>query len=163
MKLYCFPLGNPGEQYAKTRHNAARVATGGMNWKALEDKDIEYYRPDTFMNMSGEFVKKKLKNVNLEKAKIVILYDDIDIPLGEVKLSYDRSSGGHNGVQSVIDAMGTKEFFRIRIGIGAKTVPEMSLQDYVMSALTPDEIFILKKLDEKIEKMLEQVKCDSRK
>jgi peptidyl-tRNA hydrolase len=63
----------------------------------------------------------------------------------------------------VIDAMGTKEFFRIRIGIGAKTVPEMSLQDYVMSALTPDEIFILKKLDEKIEKMLEQVKCDSRK
>ena len=125
MKLYCFPLGNPGEQYAKTRHNAARIATSGVNWKALEGKDIEYYRPDTFMNMSGEFVKKKLKNVNLEKAKIVIIYDDIDIALGEMKLSYDRSSGGHNGVQSVIDSMGTKEFFRIRIGIGAKTIPEL--------------------------------------
>ncbi len=163
MKLYCFPLGNPGEQYAKTRHNAARIATSGVNWKALEGKDIEYYRPDTFMNMSGEFVKKKLKNVNLEKAKIVIIYDDIDIALGEMKLSYDRSSGGHNGVQSVIDSMGTKEFFRIRIGIGAKTIPEMSLQDYVMSQLTADEIHTLKGLADKIEKMLDQVKCDSRK
>jgi len=163
MKLYCFSLGNPGEQYVKTRHNAARVACSQVNWKALESKDIEYFRPDTFMNLSGEFVKKKLKNVNLEKAKIVIIYDDIDIEFGELKLSYGRSSGGHNGVQNVIDMMGTKEFFRIRVGIGAKKIPEMSLQDYVMSQLTEDEIFALKKLDEKLEKMLDQIKCDSRK
>jgi PTH1 family peptidyl-tRNA hydrolase len=104
---------------------------------------VRYIVPDTYMNLSGEYIKKKLKNAKDDRV-LILIYDDIDIAMGEVKISFARSSGGHNGVQSVIDALGTADFYRVRVGIGGKSNPNMLLQDYVLSLLSESEIVLLK-------------------
>jgi PTH1 family peptidyl-tRNA hydrolase len=136
-------LGNPGTEYEKTRHNAGRIVLQHIakendfsDWKndikikALRskgeitiEKDTEkfdFILPETFMNNSGNAVMqlidspKKLKN-------LVVAYDDLDIPVGEIKISYNRSSGGHNGLESVIKKVTSTEFVRIRIGVSPHT------------------------------------------
>lgn len=145
-KLYLFSLGNPGDKYKSTRHNAGRIAADAIGMSKIEETGAEYYIPDTFMNESGKFIKKILKNKNYISNQVVIVYDDLDIPFGEVKLSIGRSSGGHNGVENVINELGTRDFYRIRVGIGAKPHQEMLLQDYVLSKLSNEEIEILKSI-----------------
>lgn len=143
MKLAIFPLGNPGDKYKKTRHNAARIVCLSIS-EAAGLTNAEIIIPDTYMNESGNFIKNFIKNKNTLP---VIMYDDKDLPWGEVKLSYGNSSGGHNGVQSVMDAIG-KDFYRIRIGIGDPNIMpihgEGVVQDYVMSNITDREMKILK-------------------
>ena len=141
MKYTIFPLGNPGSEYEYTRHNAARIAFRNAN---LEDTGAELVTPDCYMNESGRFVKSYLKYRN--NCIPVIVYDDIDLPLAKIKISFGRSAGGHNGVQNVIDELGTEDFVRIRIGIGGKPHKEMLLQDYVISKLSKEEVEILKAL-----------------
>lgn len=145
MQFYISSLGNPGSEYSKTRHNAGRIAADAIDLNSLhiEGVTLHYIIPDSYMNLSGEYIKKKLKNAK-DDSVFVLVYDDIDIPMGDIKISFARSSGGHNGVQSVIDALGTSDFYRIRVGIGAKTNPHMLLQDYVLSALSDAEILTLK-------------------
>ncbi len=155
MKYTIFSLGNPGTDYKNTRHNAARIVCDVLDWSNI---DAEYVVPDTFMNETGNFVKKYLK----QKSAVVpvIVYDDKDISVGQVKISYDKNAGGHNGVQSVIDQLGTKEFIRVRIGIGAKTNPDMLLQDYVLSKLKPAEIDMLKDLKTKVGEIINTIVKD---
>lgn len=162
MKLAIFPLGNPGDKYKKTRHNAARIVClslfkgekGVTKLLSNNNKvDIELAIPDTYMNESGTFVRAFLKNKKNEDLQVsdkvwpIIMYDDKDLPWGQVKLSYGNSSGGHNGVQSVMDTIG-KDFYRIRIGIGDTNIMpihgEGVVQDYVMSNITDREMKILK-------------------
>ncbi|MDQ5957035.1 MAG: peptidyl-tRNA hydrolase, family [Patescibacteria group bacterium] len=140
--------------------------------------DIKYFETDTFMNHSGKFIKdelryknfwdnlkSKIKNINQDKAltndnknsnntkersNLVIVYDDMDIPIGEVKLSFGRSSGGHNGVESVIKELGTVDFYRIRVGIGPKNNPKMQLNYYVLSKLTDEEVKLIKSSSYKV-------------
>ena len=161
MQFYISSLGNPGAEYSKTRHNAGRISADAVCFENLDiDKvQIHYIVPDTYMNLSGEYIKKKLKNAK-DGHVLVLIYDDIDIAMGDVKISFARSSGGHNGVQSVIDALGTADFYRVRVGIGAKTHPEMLLQDYVLSQLKEDEILLLKTTvrDKVIESVKEIIK-----
>lgn len=153
VKYIIFSLGNPGSEYRYTRHNAARIAFDNLDWKKINtETGAEYNVPDKFMNESGVFVKNFLKYK--EGAVPVVTYDDKDIELGDVKISFDKSAGGHNGVQNVIEQLGTTEFIRIRIGIGAKPHPEMLLQDYVLSKLNENEIDTLKKMKTKLEEML---------
>ena len=167
MQYYIFSLGNPGSQYERTRHNAGRITADAINYIFLEnnlhiklsknDITLKYFVPDTYMNMSGEFIKRKIKNAR-EDARIIIIYDDIDIPMGEIKISFARSSGGHNGVQSVIDSLGHADFYRIRVGIGAKSNPHMLLQDYVMSKITDDEMMMLTlNVRDKVEMAIEEI------
>src|SRR3989344_484836 len=118
--MYVFGLGNPGKKYENSPHNAGQIALG--NLPSIVGVEIIY--PDTFMNESGKFIKKFLSYKNLSKntntnqyANIVIVYDDIDLPLGEFKLAFGRGDGGHNGLTSVINELGTKDFIRLRIGI----------------------------------------------
>lgn len=155
MKYTIFSLGNPGTDYKNTRHNAARIVCDVLDWSNI---DAEYVVPDTFMNETGNFVKKYLK----QKSAVVpvVVYDDKDISVGQVKISYDKNAGGHNGVQSVIDQLGTKEFIRVRIGIGAKTNPDMLLQDYVLSKLKPAEIDMLKDLKTKVGEIINTIVKD---
>ncbi len=132
-------LGNPGEEYAKTRHNAGRIAATLLakkfefgDWR--EDKKSKALLalgkigkekatialPETFMNKSGQTAgaliksKKDLKN-------LIVIYDDLDLPLGTMKISFNRGDGGHNGLASIIKAVKSREFTRVRIGISPAT------------------------------------------
>ncbi len=155
MKLAIFPLGNPGDKYKKTRHNAARIvcaAYGGAHDKIIGD---------TYMNESGAFIKNYLKNKSKDVIPVVV-YDDKDLKLGDVKLSYGNSSGGHNGVQSVIQHLGPN-FYRIRIGVGDPDLMpihgEGVVQDFVMSNFKSFELDILnsKTLTDKVSALLLEI------
>ncbi len=132
-------LGNPGEEYGSTRHNAGRMAVeyfakamklgefrvdvkakahvaGAMIGKTTAALVL----PDTFMNKSGGALVKFVKSVKAAE-RLVVVYDDLDLPLGKMKLSYDRGSGGHKGLESVMRTIKTKKFTRIRIGVSPST------------------------------------------
>lgn len=132
-------LGNPGEEYSRTRHNAGRSAVEHFAkandlapWKEDTKKKYTIARgnlgkelvvailPDTYMNKSGSAVVPFVKSVKAAE-KLIVAYDDLDLPLGTVKLSFDRGSGGHKGLESVMRAVKTKKFARVRIGVSPAT------------------------------------------
>ena len=134
--LYIVGLGNPGEEYEKTRHNAGFLALDYLTLKfnlpqavknsqqsglisegVIAETPVTLLYPTTQMNNSGHAVKKLLTTNSATPAELLLIYDDIDIALGSFKLSFGRGAGGHNGLQSVIDVLGTKDFKRIRIGV----------------------------------------------
>jgi PTH1 family peptidyl-tRNA hydrolase len=114
------PLGNPGEKYAHTRHNAARIMTDLIRDHLEKVEQVEVFVPETFMNESGRAVAEYLRYH--EGRELVVMYDDKDLPLGKIRISHDRGDGGHNGMKSVIESLGTREFIRIRIGIAPEGV-----------------------------------------
>ena len=101
-------LGNPGNEYENTRHNAGRIIVGMME-KKLDKLKIKFVTPDTFMNNSGKAVAPLIKTKK-DLKDLVVIYDDIDLPLGKIKISFNRSSGGLNGLGSVIKALKSEEF-----------------------------------------------------
>lgn len=135
-------LGNPGQEYEKTRHNIGFMALEGIrdqvsgfsNWKLekrLESKvcrghiascceDVILAKPQTFMNNSGGTVKKLIANYQLLITDLLVIHDDLDLPLGALRLSLGSGSAGHNGVQSIIATLCTKDFWRLRIGISPR-------------------------------------------
>lgn len=157
-------LGNPGDEYARTRHNTGRMAA-----ELIESKDVQGVKiitPDTFMNRTGPFVAKHVKPASTrgtsstrggsKKAakNLIVIYDDLDLPLGVMKIAYNRSSGGHRGVESVIKALGTEEFIRIRIGISPTTpggklkkpLGEDKVEKHILGEFKPSEMEVLKKV-----------------
>lgn len=125
-------LGNPGEKYLKSRHNAGFMILRsiiGDEWtsesrekslihhETLMDRELLYAMPQTFMNNSGLAVKTLQQKHGASAENIVIIHDDVDLPFGSWKLQFARGAGGHNGVQSVIDQIGTNEFVRVKVGI----------------------------------------------
>ena len=143
MKLAIFPLGNQGDKYKRTRHNAGRIVMESVS-SHYDMSNIEIIVTDTFMNESGAFISRYLRYH--EGVTPVIVYDDKDLIYGDVRLSYGNSSGGHNGVQSVIEHIGS-DFYRIRIGIGQPDLMPIHgsgvVQAYVMSNITDTEMHIL--------------------
>ncbi|MBP9757685.1 MAG: aminoacyl-tRNA hydrolase [Candidatus Pacebacteria bacterium] len=156
-------LGNPGPEYENTRHNAGRMAVmhyakyaSAPAWK--EDKKsqslttgatvkttlVALQLPNTFMNKSGSAVMKLVKGVKAAE-RLIVVYDDLDLPIGKIKLSFDRGSGGHNGVESIMTALKTKKFTRIRIGISPHT-PGGKIKKPDSGSVVDD--FILKKFKE---------------
>ena len=132
---YIVGLGNPGEKYALSRHNVGWIVldhlrslvdlpalmtekkfNGQITDGRIAGAPVTVLYPDTFMNNSGTAVRKLVPHNAL--THLVVLYDDIDLPLGEVRVSFGRGSGGHNGVSSIIEKLGSKDFVRVRIGIG---------------------------------------------
>ncbi|MES2224873.1 MAG: aminoacyl-tRNA hydrolase [Patescibacteria group bacterium] len=152
-------LGNPGNTYAKHRHNVgwmaldALAAREGLHFNerklfhaaiASFGSELLLAKPDTFMNNSGQAAAMLLKQ---HDATVAVVYDDIDIPLGTIKCSFGRGAGGHNGVQSVIDHLGTKDFLRIRIGVRPvheellpKILPPNGFETFLLSNFAPFEI-----------------------
>lgn len=108
-------MGNPGKEYENTRHNAGRVVLSYIEQDVKNISACEVFIPTTFMNESGKAVSEYLKYH--EDRDLVVVYDDKDLPIGSIRISYDRGDGGHNGVKSIIESLGTKDFIRIRIGI----------------------------------------------
>lgn len=125
-------LGNPGEKYAKSRHNVAWILMdeifGSDDWETSSqgqalyrsEGDFEVIKPTTFMNRSGESVRFFVKKYSLESRQVVVIHDDIDLPVGTFKIAVNRGDGGHNGVKSIIEHLKTKDFIRIRVGVSRK-------------------------------------------
>lgn len=185
-KLYIFSLGNPADieknKYKYTRHNAARLLCNAFDFEKYNELNknkkgeaaseegsdekvvFEYVVPDCYMNLSGKFILDFINYKNINADQVIVAYDDIDINFRDIKLSLGRNSGGHNGVESVIQNLKTKDFYRIRVGIGEKPIKEMLLQDYVLSKLSEDEIKTLEstemknKLETKLKELLDLIK-----
>jgi PTH1 family peptidyl-tRNA hydrolase len=136
-------LGNPGAEYAETRHNTGRLAIEALEKKKLNG--IKLVHLDTFMNKSGSGVAKVIKSKKAAE-KLVVIYDDLDLPLGVVKMSFDRGSGGHKGIESIVRAIKTKAFIRIRIGIGKKN----DVEKHILGKFTPREKEELNKVFKKV-------------
>lgn len=142
-------LGNPGKPYVGTRHNMGYIALDKFAEMAGGDFDRSMFKgvygivknpafsepiiiakPETFMNLSGEFVSPVLQYFKIPIEDLVVVYDDMSIPEGAIRLRLDGSSGGHNGMQNIIDQLGTSQIKRIRIGIGE---PPFSGVDWVLT------------------------------
>ncbi len=170
MKYAIFLLGNPGNDYKLTRHNAARILFENDssiiytndNTKNCDEQsiilDIDFVIPDTYMNLSGVFVKNYLKYKS--NVTPIIGYDDKDIELGKYKIGVYESSGGHNGVQNIIDQLGNNKFLRLRIGITPKELMpihgEGVVQGFVMGKFREEEVRMIKGLRDSIVKDLQK-------
>lgn len=161
-------LGNPGKEYENTRHNTGRILVG-MIEKKFEDSKIKFITPDTFMNNSGKAVSPLIKSKK-DLAQLVVIYDDIDLPLGKIKISFNRSSGGHNGLNSVIKALKSQEFLRIRIGISPSTPSgklkkpsgEKAILNFLLGEFKKPELETLKKLSKTIAEAVETIFSESK-
>ena len=155
-------LGNPGEEYKYSRHNTGFIVLELVEKKInLKDK-VKFLFPDKFMNNSGKVVAPLIKSKK-DLKDLVVIYDDIDLPIGKMKISYDRSSGGHNGLGSIIKALKSQEFLRIRVGISPVTPTgklrkpkgEKDVLKFLLGEYKKNELDELKKLSKKITEALE--------
>lgn len=169
-------LGNPGEKYKNTRHNVGfefldKLKTewnfpifefnnkfnSELSKGLYEIRDTRYeillVKPQTFMNLSGVAVRSILDFYKLSPDDILVIHDDKDIALGEYRLANDSSSAGHNGVQNIIDNLGTQNFKRIRIGVGAET--NLPAEDFVLQKFSDEELEMIKKV---LSDVLEEVR-----
>lgn len=110
-------LGNPDKKYKNTYHNIGFLA---LDYLAENPQffDSKFMKSDVYMNISGDFVKKAVKKYKIRPEELMVVHDDSDIELGKYKISFARNSAGHHGVDSIINSLGTKNFWRLRIGIG---------------------------------------------
>jgi peptidyl-tRNA hydrolase, PTH1 family len=150
-----FGLGNPGKKYEKTRHNIGARITKNLESLNLENATLA--KPETFMNESGKATKKFLKDRRLKADRLIVIHDDIDLPLGKIKVVKNRGSAGHKGVQSVIDELKTKDFWRVRVGICPAAGKPAGVDNFVIRNFTKEEEKILegviKKTTEEIIKL----------
>jgi len=181
-------LGNPGKEYENTRHNSGRIILekiakvndfsdwkDDMKLKSLRNKGelggekVEFLLPNTFMNNSGVAVSqiidspKKLKN-------LVVVYDDMDLPVGTLKISFNRSSGGHNGVESIIKKVKSREFVRIRIGVCPVTPTgkfkkpkgEEAVLKFLLGVFKEDELKTLKNQAKKVAEIISMLSSEGK-
>jgi len=156
-------LGNPGIQYEKTRHNLGWRVVGQLardldanEWKMemkfnafvaesfFNNEKIIFARPQTFMNNSGIAVRSIADYYKISTEEILVIHDEIDLPLGEVKIQKNRGAAGHNGVKSVIEHLKTKDFIRIRIGIKPVKDGIIEIEKFVLQNFDPKEEKIIK-------------------
>jgi PTH1 family peptidyl-tRNA hydrolase len=181
-------LGNPGKEYATNRHNTGRIIlellakkNNFSDWYAdkktralwstgkIEKEKMQFVLPDNFMNNSGGSVKPLIKTKK-DLAKLVVVYDDLDLPIGRMKISFNRSSGGHNGVESIIKSVKSQEFVRVRIGLSPETPGgklkkpsgEKAVLDFLLKDFKEAEFAELKKITKKVGEALECFASDGK-
>jgi len=170
-------LGNPGKKYEKTRHNVgflilnkfaeknnfsefkiskknlAEIAEGFLN-----EKKIILVKPQTYMNNSGNAIKKITSNIKHEMLNIWVVQDDIDLPLGKIKIVKNRGSAGHKGIESIIKELKTKDFIRFRVGIKQTNNEQQiknNIEKFVLQKFNKEEESIIKKIIKKTIKAIE--------
>lgn len=160
-------LGNPGDKYKYTRHNAGFLALSYISQKANADitkskfkalynecviggKRVLLLLPQTFMNLSGEAVRAAMDFYKIPVENVLVIFDDISLACGKLRIRKSGSAGGHNGLKSIIEHTGSDAFPRIKIGVGEKPHPEMDLADWVLSTFTKDEQEVLFKKFENV-------------
>jgi PTH1 family peptidyl-tRNA hydrolase len=172
-------LGNPGQGYSNNRHNIGfmclkhfskehriefdrKQANARVGRGKVEGIDVVLAKPQTYMNLSGQSVNRLMHNFKLKAEDIIVVHDDMDLPLGKVRIRGGGSSGGHNGINSIIQEIGTRDFIRIKIGIGRPEKDEdephdgRDIVDYVLSNFTAEE---KKLLEPSIEKVSSAILC----
>lgn len=149
-------LGNPGSKYWNTRHNVGfaaldalaeqlharvdRVKFQGLTGQTeLEGRKLILLKPTTYMNLSGQSVAAAAKFYKIPPEHILVMFDDISLDPGRLRVRKNGSAGGHNGVKSIISSIGSQEFPRIKIGVGAKPHPDYDLADWVLSVFPYDQ------------------------
>jgi PTH1 family peptidyl-tRNA hydrolase len=137
-----FGLGNPGKKYQFSRHNIGARAVNQL--ASLNLADVILAEPATFMNESGKVVKSLTKRHALKTDSLIVIHDDLDIPLGEIRIAKNRGPAGHKGVDSVIKEMGTKNFIRFRIGICPETGKARNPEKFVLQKFSKEEEEIVK-------------------
>ncbi|MFH0846372.1 MAG: aminoacyl-tRNA hydrolase [Patescibacteria group bacterium] len=175
-------LGNPGKEYENSRHNTGRIILDAyahknkLDWsidkklKALTSEHkigrekILLLEPETFMNKSGLGIKSLITSKK-KAEQLVVIYDDVDLPMGEIKIAFNRGSGGHRGLESIIKTIKTKEFIRVRVGI-CPTTPagkmkkpkgENAILDFLLGNFNKKEFEILKNTKTKAVKILDEI------
>ena len=188
-------LGNPGEEYVETRHNTGRIAAEIIAKEFTKDFANESFKfdkklnaavlvhknnkipggkitivlPETFMNNSGKAIRPLIKT---EKAaeKLIVIYDDFNLPIGKMKISFNRSSGGHNGVLSIIKNLKTEKFVRIRIGTAPETAKGLAkvphgdekIEKFILGKFKPEELKEIKKIAKKAAEAIQVLVKDSK-
>lgn len=175
-------LGNPGEKYQKNRHNAGflvldflysgfegdKYADALIKKDTIENKEVIFIKPETFMNDSGKSVSYIKEKYEIEDENILVIYDDLDLPFGEMRLSFDRGDGGHNGIKSIALQLGSKAFTRVRIGIAPKdeegraikpkggffTPASKAVSNFVLKDFSQNDLDKLKEQSSKVEKII---------
>lgn len=145
-------LGNPGNDYAKTRHNVGFMLLdnylGDVNWKKkfngmyydtiVNGEKVVFLKPLTFMNLSGDSVVEFVNYYNIDTDDVLVIQDDLDLPFLKFRLKYRSSSGGHNGIKSIINRLGTDAIPRLKIGIAHDR--SIDTKDYVLGSLSKKEL-----------------------
>jgi PTH1 family peptidyl-tRNA hydrolase len=181
-------LGNPGEEYDGTRHNTGRMAVEFfakkhefVPWK--EDKKVNarvsrgaigknlvvLVNPDTFMNKSGTAVAHFVKSLKAAE-RMIVVYDDLDLPVGTIKLSFNRGSGGHKGIESIERAVKTRKFARVRVGVSPATPSgkikkpdgEKAVLDFILGHFKPGEMETLKAVFKKVAEAIDTTVSEGR-
>lgn len=149
-------LGNPGKEYERTRHNcgfrALDILAGSLDCKVdkgkfqglygqctYEGRKLLLLKPQTYMNLSGRSVLQLSAYFSIPPQRIIVLFDDISLSPGRLRVRPDGSAGGHNGIKSIISELGSQDFPRVKIGVGAKPNPEYDLASWVLSGFTAQE------------------------
>jgi len=165
-------LGNPGARYARTRHNVAwrvleslasrfgaAAAEQAGTYRArrirMHDDEVELVEPQTFMNASGEALRQWEQRHGLEPGALLVVTDDVYLPLGTLRLRTGGSSGGHRGLESIEAALGHREYARLRIGVGAAE-SSAELREHVLEEFAPEEA---PALDEAVRRAADAVEC----
>jgi len=158
MKLFV-GLGNPGKQYEKTRHNIGFEVIDSLSEKLnipldrakfqgiygiglVNGEKVFLLKPLTYMNLSGESLRPLMDYYDINHDELTVIFDDLDLPVGKIRLRQKGSSGGHNGIKSIIAHLGTQEFNRIRVGID-RPPSGMKVPDYVLGRFTKEEQALL--------------------
>lgn len=168
-------LGNPGENYARTRHNAGfravdrlaaalqvkvdRAKFRGLTAQAVwQGQKLLLLKPQTFMNNSGLSVMDAARFYKLPPERVIVIFDDISLPVGRLRVRADGSAGGHNGIKSIIGALNSQSFPRVKVGVGAKPHPDYDLADWVLSNFTKaEETALAGVIDDAAEAVLELI------
>lgn len=132
-------LGNPGVDYSNTRHNVGHMAIDELQ-KNKHLRNVILRKTNTFMNQSGDFVKKQADKYQIKPEDVYIIHDDLDIPLGESKIQFGKGPKDHNGVASVDEALGTDQYWHVRVGIDNRPADNRPMgEEYVLQNFSDDE------------------------
>ena len=159
-------LGNPGSKYEGTRHNAGficvdkiaenlQIKVNKLKFKSLigsgkiEDKKVLLMKPSTFMNLSGQAVVEAMNFYKLKPEQVLVIFDDISLDVGSMRIRRNGSHGGHNGIKNIIFLSGSDQFPRIKMGVGKKPHPDYDLADWVLSRFTDSEMKLINEVAEK--------------
>lgn len=173
-------LGNPGHIYVENHHNVGYMCvnhfarTHGIKFNksqgqarigvgTVAGENVVLARPQTFMNSSGDSVSRLVKRFKVDMADLIVIHDDLDLPLGKIRIRQGGSSGGHKGIDSIIARLGSRDFIRVKVGIGRPLLNDVSpedreaaIVDYVLSDFTPEEKKII---DQVIPRVSEALLC----